>query len=42
MKLADRTTRIVPSPTLKVSATAKTMAAQGIDVIDFFRGRTGL
>ena len=38
MKLADRTTRIVPSPTLKVSATAKTMAAQGIDVIDFSAG----
>ena len=38
MKLADRTMRIVPSPTLKVSATAKTMAAQGIDVIDFSAG----
>lgn len=38
MKLADRTTRIVPSPTLKVSATAKTLAAQGIDVIDFSAG----
>lgn len=38
MKLADRTTRIVPSPTLKVSTTAKTMAAQGIDVIDFSAG----
>lgn len=38
MKLADRTTRIVPSPTLKVSTTAKTLAAQGIDVIDFSAG----
>lgn len=38
MKLADRTTRIVPSPTLKVSATAKTMAAQGLDVVDFSAG----
>ena len=38
MKLADRTTRIAPSPTLKVSTTAKTMAAQGIDVIDFSAG----
>lgn len=38
MKLADRTTRIVPSPTLKVSAAAKTMAAQGMDVVDFSAG----
>ena len=38
MKLATRTTRIVPSPTLNVSATAKSMAAQGVDVIDFSAG----
>ncbi len=38
MKLATRTTRIVPSPTLHVSATAKAMAAQGLDVIDFSSG----
>ena len=38
MKLATRTTRIVPSPTLKVSATAKSMAAQGLDVINFSAG----
>ena len=38
MKLATRTTRIVPSPTLNISATAKSMAAQGVDVIDFSAG----
>ncbi len=38
MKLAARTTRVVPSPTLQVSATAKSMAAQGVDVIDFSSG----
>ena len=38
MKLAARTTRIVPSPTLNVSATAKSMAAQGLDVINFSAG----
>ena len=38
MKLAARTTRIVPSPTLSIAATAKAMAAQGIDVIDFAAG----
>ena len=38
MKLATRTTRIVPSATLNVSATAKSMAAQGVDVIDFSAG----
>ena len=38
MKLATRTTRIVPSPTLNISATAKSMAAQGMDVIDFSAG----
>jgi aspartate aminotransferase len=38
MKLAARTGRIVPSPTLSITATAKNMAAQGIDVIDFASG----
>ena len=38
MKLADRAGRIVPSPTLSVTATAKAMAAQGIDVVDFASG----
>src|SRR6185295_8570668 len=38
MKLADRVTRIAPSPTLAMAATAKAMAAQGIDVIDFSTG----
>jgi aspartate aminotransferase len=38
MKLAARTGRIVPSPTLSIAAMAKAMAAQGIDVIDFAAG----
>lgn len=38
MKLADRAGRIVPSPTLSLTATAKAMAAQGIDVVDFSSG----
>ncbi len=38
MKLAARAGRIVPSPTLGITATAKAMAAQGIDVIDFASG----
>lgn len=38
MKLATRVSRIAPSPTLAMSATAKAMAAQGIDVIDFSTG----
>ena len=38
MKLAARGGRIVPSPTLSITATAKAMAAQGIDVIDFASG----
>ena len=38
MKLAARTGRIVPSPTLSITATAKNMVAQGIDVIDFASG----
>ncbi|MBI5745768.1 MAG: pyridoxal phosphate-dependent aminotransferase [Nitrospirae bacterium] len=35
MKLAGRIGRIKPSPTLAMTAKAKTMKAQGIDVIDF-------
>lgn len=38
MKLAARAGRIVPSPTLSITATAKAMMAQGIDVIDFASG----
>ncbi|HEU4685902.1 MAG TPA: pyridoxal phosphate-dependent aminotransferase [Nitrospira sp.] len=38
MKLAARVARIAPSPTLAMAATAKAMAAQGIDVIDFSTG----
>jgi aspartate aminotransferase len=38
MKLAARAGRIVPSPTLSITATAKAMTAQGIDVIDFASG----
>ena len=38
MKLAARTTRIVPSATLNISATAKSMASQGVDVADFSAG----
>lgn len=38
MKLAARTTRVVPSATLNVSATAKSMAAQGVDVVNFSAG----
>ncbi len=38
MKLAARAGRIVPSPTLSITATAKAMAAQGIDLIDFASG----
>lgn len=38
MKLAARAGRIVPSPTLSITATAKAMSAQGIDVIDFASG----
>jgi len=38
MKLATRTTRIVPSPTLNIAATAKAMVKQGIDVVDFSIG----
>ena len=38
MKLAARVARIAPSPTLAMAATAKAMAAQGLDVIDFSAG----
>jgi len=38
MKLASRVGRIAPSPTLAMAATAKAMAAQGIDVVDFSTG----
>ncbi len=38
MKLAARAARVVPSPTLSITATAKAMAAQGVDVIDFASG----
>src|SRR5574341_264876 len=38
MKLAARAGRIAPSPTLAMAATAKAMAAQGIDVVDFSSG----
>ncbi|MGH7255713.1 MAG: pyridoxal phosphate-dependent aminotransferase, partial [Nitrospirales bacterium] len=38
MKLAARASRITPSPTLSLTATAKALAAQGIDVIDFASG----
>jgi aspartate aminotransferase len=38
MRLAARAGRIAPSPTLAMAATAKAMAAQGIDVADFSSG----
>ena len=38
MKLAKRTTLISPSPTLAITAKAKQMKAQGIDVIGFGAG----
>lgn len=38
MKLAARTTRIAPSPTLSITAKAKALVAQGIDVVDFSAG----
>ncbi|NJS14568.1 MAG: pantetheine-phosphate adenylyltransferase, partial [Sphingopyxis sp.] len=38
MKLAARVGRIAPSPTLAMAATAKAMAARGIDVADFSSG----
>jgi aspartate aminotransferase len=38
MKLAARVSRIAPSPTLAMTATAKAMIAQGLDVVDFSSG----
>ncbi len=38
MKLATRTTRITPSPTLQLSATVKAMVAKGQQVFDFTAG----
>ena len=38
MNLSARTAHIVPSPTLNISATAKAMAAQGIDIVDLSSG----
>lgn len=38
MKLATRTTRITPSPTLQLSATVKALVAQGQQIFDFTAG----
>src|SRR6266404_7546804 len=38
MKLADRTTRIAGSPTMKVTATVDRLRRSGIEVIDFGAG----
>jgi aspartate aminotransferase len=38
MKLADRTTRIAGSPTMKVTATVDRLRREGVDVIDFGAG----
>ncbi len=38
MKLAARAGRVVASPTLSITAAAKAMTAQGIDVVDFASG----
>jgi aspartate aminotransferase len=38
MKLADRTTRIAGSPTMKVTATVDRLRRSGIDVLDFGAG----
>ncbi|MFO0773484.1 MAG: pyridoxal phosphate-dependent aminotransferase [Nitrospiraceae bacterium] len=38
MKLSTRAGRVVPSPTLSITATAKSMKAKGIDVLDFASG----
>ena len=42
MKLAQRVGRISPSPTLRIAAEAKAMAARGVDVIDFASGEPDL
>ena len=38
MKLADRTTRIASSPTMKVTATVDRLRRSGVEVIDFGAG----
>ena len=38
MKLADRTTRLAGSPTMKVTATVDRLRRSGIEVIDFGAG----
>jgi aspartate aminotransferase len=38
MKLADRTSRIASSPTMKVTATVDRLRREGVDVIDFGAG----
>src|SRR5438270_4005238 len=38
MKLADRTSRIATSPTMKVTATVDRLRRQGVEVIDFGAG----
>src|SRR5436309_16044469 len=38
MKLADRTTRIAGSPTMKVTATVDRLRRSGVEVIDFGAG----
>ena len=38
MRLADRTTRIASSPTMKVTATVDRLRRSGIEVIDFGAG----
>src|SRR6476620_8319860 len=38
MKLAERTTRIAGSPTMKVTATVDRLRRAGVDVIDFGAG----
>ena len=42
MKLASRTARITPSPTLQLSATVKSLMAQGQRVFDFTAGEPSL
>lgn len=42
MKLASRTTRITPSPTLQLSATVKALKAQGKQVFDFTAGEPSI
>ena len=42
MKLAKRVGRISPSPTLRITADAKALAAQGVDVVDFAAGEPDL